>query len=161
MTRHNDPLLGEAALMHANCVSIAGHGLLIRGDAGSGKTSFSLLLIRRALHAGLKATLLADDQTLLMAQKPSNLIAMCPEPIVGLVEVRPYGVVPHGLDPLDKVRIDLIVDLADKGTEIERVQQGDTVECCGIIVSALKLPWYPQDNYAAAVFVALGLPAWY
>ena len=45
--------------VHATCIAIDGHGILLRGPAGSGKSDLAL----RAIDRG--ARLVADDQVVL------------------------------------------------------------------------------------------------
>jgi serine kinase of HPr protein (carbohydrate metabolism regulator) len=91
------------ATVHASVARLGTHGVLIRGAAGSGKSSLLLSLI---FDAG--AMLVADDRVTLAASD-GRLVAVAPEAIVGRMEVRGVGIVrrPHA----SPVPIDLVVDL--------------------------------------------------
>ena len=138
---------------------VAQKGILICGPSGSGKTSLSLALIRRALVAGQKATLIADDQSSLSITGHGRIAASCPTPIAGLVEVRPYGVISHGLYIIKTIELDLMVELT--ADEIPRVQDGDQVTLLDCSIARIKLPLHPAGSAITACFVALGLPCWY
>ena len=72
-------------LVHATTVQIAGHGVLILGDSGSGKSDLALRLI------GEGAFLVSDDQTRLTIRE-NRLIANAPAAIAGRVEARGIGI---------------------------------------------------------------------
>lgn len=69
---------------HATTVSIDGHGVMILGASGAGKSALALQLI------SMGAILVADDQTALRVVN-GQLIADCPTPIKGLIEARGVG----------------------------------------------------------------------
>ncbi len=96
--------------IHATAVLVGRKAVLIRGAAGSGKSSLALALIRRGDRDGRLVRLAADDQVFVTAAGGA-LIARTPETIAGLIEVRGCGIVscPHeGL-----ARIGLVIDLVD------------------------------------------------
>ena len=80
-------------LVHATTLDLAGCGVLLLGDSGTGKSDFALRLI------GDGALLVADDQTVVDVMGV-HLRASAPSPIVGLIEARGVGItrapVKHG-----------------------------------------------------------------
>ena len=76
-----------AVRLHATCVAIGEHAVLLIGASGSGKSDLALRLIDRG------ATLVSDDQTLLTVVD-GTLVAAPPATIAGLIEVRGIGIVP-------------------------------------------------------------------
>ncbi len=68
-------------LIHASCAARDGHGVLLTGAPGSGKSD----LLLRLLDYGF--SLVADDQVRL-----DGLQASAPEALVGLLEVRGLGI---------------------------------------------------------------------
>ncbi|HVY12141.1 MAG TPA: HPr kinase/phosphatase C-terminal domain-containing protein, partial [Alphaproteobacteria bacterium] len=87
---------------HATSVVFCGHGLLLRGAAGMGKSDLALRLI----EAG--GVLVADDRTLLKMENGA-LYAEAPKAIAGLLEIRGLGLrrVPH----LPRARMDICLEL--------------------------------------------------
>ena len=68
------------ARLHANAVSLNGQGLLIIGEAKSGKTSLTKALIKKSA----RNILIADDQTLIQ-QSHQHLHLNAPKSIQGLM----------------------------------------------------------------------------
>ena len=89
-------------LVHANCISIDGQGVLILGPSGSGKSSLSLKLI------GLGGQLVSDDKTILKRKKKS-ILASCPLPIRGQIEARGIGVLQ--MTTIEVVKLSFVIDL--------------------------------------------------
>jgi serine kinase of HPr protein (carbohydrate metabolism regulator) len=90
--------------VHASAAHFAGHGILIRGASGSGKSG----LVLQLLFADPEARLVADDRVLLSADA-GRLIAAVPGALAGLLEVRGQGIIrrPH----VSPAPIGLVVDL--------------------------------------------------
>jgi serine kinase of HPr protein (carbohydrate metabolism regulator) len=93
-----------ATTIHASVARLGTRGVLIRGAAGSGKSSLLLSLI---FGAG-EATLVADDRVVLAATG-GRVVAAVPEAIAGRIEVRGVGIVRRPC--VSSVTIDLVVDL--------------------------------------------------
>ena len=91
------------ATVHASVARLGTRGVLIRGAAGSGKSSLLLSLI---FDAG--AMLVADDRVALAASG-GRLVAAAPEAIAGRMEVRGVGIVRRPY--VSPATIDLVVDL--------------------------------------------------
>jgi serine kinase of HPr protein (carbohydrate metabolism regulator) len=72
--------------VHATSVAINGHGLLIMGASGSGKSDLALRLIDRG------ATLISDDYTIASA-RDGQLLLSAPQTIAGSMEIRHLGIV--------------------------------------------------------------------
>jgi HPr kinase/phosphorylase len=129
----------QEATLHASAVLVGGHGVLIRGKSGSGKSSIALALL---FGGPDDATLVADDRVILSAES-GRLVASVPEPLAGLLEVRGVGIVrlPHRAEGA----IDLVADLVPLAACPRLPDAGEAaVELAGIRV--------------ARVFVALGAP---
>ncbi|MCX2724383.1 HPr kinase/phosphorylase [Roseibium salinum] len=94
--------------VHATCVVVGTHGVLIRGDAGSGKSSLAETLLEAARAKGNFAALVADDRVLLDAER-DRVLARVPETIQGMIEVRGVGLEEIAFEPV--ACVDLIVDL--------------------------------------------------
>jgi HPr kinase/phosphorylase len=76
--------------IHASCVAVDGHGLLLIGPSGAGKSDLALRLIDRG------AILVADDRCDIRYDG-SRLFASPPEALAGLMEIRGLGILtqPH------------------------------------------------------------------
>ncbi|MEQ1548157.1 MAG: HPr kinase/phosphatase C-terminal domain-containing protein [Chakrabartia sp.] len=72
--------------IHATCISVGGHAVLIQGASGSGKSDLALRLIDRG------AILVSDDYTLIK-RRADRLFASAPATIVGKLEVRGLGII--------------------------------------------------------------------
>jgi HPr kinase/phosphorylase len=72
-------------VIHATAVSFRGRGVLITGEAGSGKSTLGLQLLQ------LGCDLVADDRVNL-TQFGDQIIASSPEPMAGLLEARGVGI---------------------------------------------------------------------
>lgn len=83
--------------IHASCVAVSGHGVLLLGASGAGKSDIALML----LDAG--AQLVADDRTILFVRK-KLLHARAPDSIKGLLEIRAVGIV-HRPSRMARVRL--------------------------------------------------------
>ena len=93
---------GLGANIHASCVAIGRHGVLLLGKSGAGKSDLALRLIDQG------AILVADDRSILFVEK-GVLHARAPLSIKGLLEIRGLGIV--ALPARAKVRIALAVQL--------------------------------------------------
>lgn len=92
-----------ALVRQATCVAIAGRGLLIEGEPGSGKSSLALALIDRG------AVLVGDDGVMLEAG--GGWVLARPHPNTrGLIEVRGVGLVPTAV--AESAPVALVVRLA-------------------------------------------------
>jgi len=97
---------------HGTAVALRGpkqmwRGVILRGPSGAGKSQLALRLLDRG-----DAVLIADDQILLSLSEQQELLAFCPAPLAGLLEVRGVGIMrfPHR----EGLRIHLVVDLNHK-----------------------------------------------
>ena len=123
---------------HAPCVEIAGTGVLLRGDPGSGKSDLALRLIDGG------ARLVADDRTEL-ANEDGSLIASAPDEFAGRLEVRGLGFVRR--PALASAPVGLVGDLVP-ADRVARMPVPRRTEILGLTVPALDLA--PFEAAAAA-----------
>ena len=97
------------ANVHATCVAIGAHGVLLLGKSGAGKSDIALQLIDRG------ARLVADDRSILSARK-GTLQARAPATIAGLLEIRSVGIVKFPRRA--RVKIALVVRLGREGARL-------------------------------------------
>lgn len=136
----NEP--APSAQIHASCVELAGLGVLLLGNSGSGKSDLALRLI----DAG--ARLVADDRTDLGVEA-GRLIAAAPRAIAGRIEVRGVGIV--ALTHVSRSPVGLAVDLVPPA-QVERLPERNSRTWLGIAVPLLSL-----DPFAASAVAKIRL----
>ncbi|MDE3239681.1 MAG: HPr kinase/phosphatase C-terminal domain-containing protein [Paracoccaceae bacterium] len=99
---------GGALTLHASCVAVGPHGLLILGRTGSGKSSLALSLMAHG------AILVADDRTEVWEQG-GTIRARAPAAIRGVIEARGIGIL--AADTVDEVALRAVIDLDETETE--------------------------------------------
>jgi HPr kinase/phosphorylase len=106
--------------IHASCVAIGPHGVLLLGPSGAGKSDLALRLIDEG------ARLVADDRTVLFVSRHA-LHAKAPPSIKGLIEIRGLGIVE--LPVRASVKIVLAVRLGKEGARLPglRIYQAPTI----------------------------------
>ena len=120
------------ARIHASCIVIGESGLLVRGPAGSGKTTLCLALLEQARADGRFARLVADDRTELSACN-GRLLARPLPAIAGIIERRGLGLVPAAHEPSVCVR--LVVDC-----QTESLPRLPEAEDLLTVIAGLTLP---------------------
>ncbi|MBN8633269.1 MAG: ATP-binding protein [Rhodobacterales bacterium] len=121
-------------ILHATCVAVEGHGLLILGPSGAGKSSLALRL------TSFGAALVSDDRTRVEAVA-GELVATCPNAdLQGLIEVRGVGLLRAPAVP--SVVIRLVVDLGQP--ETDRLPPRREVTIQGV---RLPLVLHPQNDH--------------
>ncbi len=126
-------------LQHATCIDLAGHGILLMGTPGSGKSSLALQLID-APGYGLggelmRARLVADDQVSIRRDS-DKLVASAPAALLGLLEIRGLGIM--SLAAAAETRLALAVRLATPPAT-ERLPEPVTIEFLGLNLPLLGL----------------------
>jgi HPr kinase/phosphorylase len=110
----------DARSIHATALVIGEAGVLVRGPAGSGKSSLTLALLALAADQRSFARLIGDDRVLVCAEGARVLVRGTPS-VLGLIERRGYGVVQTSTEPCAVIR--LIVDLLPEGERAERLPE--------------------------------------
>ena len=106
---------GDTPTIHATAVLAGARAVLIRGPAGSGKSSLALRLIQAA-DAGLLpfARLVGDDRVRLWAAH-GRLLVRPAAALAGLLEVRGLGIVRMRFESIAVVAA--VIDLGDEATD--------------------------------------------
>ena len=109
-------------MLHGTAISIGGHGVLIMGKSGSGKSDLALRLIDRG------AILISDDVVFLETHDNVPILTVAPN-IAGKIEVRGVGI--SSVDFLASAPLRLIVQFIDAPDrlpeDIARASIGDYV----------------------------------
>ena len=118
-------------------------GVLIRGPSGSGKSDLALRAI--AACPWRRTRLVADDSALVGLDDAGRVLARCPAPIAGLIELRGVGITP--MQRAAEVVLRAVVDLA---REVDRMPEPGTVVLPGTGgVKLAALPIVPSELSAA------------
>jgi serine kinase of HPr protein (carbohydrate metabolism regulator) len=97
--------------IHATAVLVGARAVLIRGPAGSGKSSLALRLIQTAeAGTGRFARLVGDDRVHVTVERGALLVRPA-LPLAGLIEVRGFGLRRLPFEPVAVVG--WVIDLAD------------------------------------------------
>lgn len=130
--------------LHATTIAFQGQGVLILGPSGSGKSTLALQMM------AVGSELVADDRTDVISEG-QDLIASCPQPLLGRIEARGVGIL--AAQHFGPVRLALAVDL---GTEIvDRLPRSHSHEVLGIALPLVSGPYRPH-LYAAVRQLLLG-----
>ncbi|CAN0654645.1 HPr kinase/phosphorylase [Nitratireductor aquimarinus] len=139
---------------HATAIVVAGHGILIEGASGSGKTMLAFEALSFFKAAGLFACFISDDQVFLSARN-GRLIVRTPTPIAGLAEARGLG--PAKLAHMPAAVMDLVVRLVDE-QDAPRFSEGQQMVHEGIALPCVELPQRQARRAVHAIAATLQLP---
>lgn len=140
--------------VHGVLVKVSGLGVLIRGDAGIGKSECALELIKRG-HI-----LVADDVVEIQKMRGGHLVGSCPPMLQHYMEVRGLGILDIELlfgigSSIESAPIEMEVNLIAPTGSIDRLgieQQKDNI--LGVEINALTIPVTPGRNLAVLIEVA-------
>ena len=108
--------LAGGATIHASAVLVGARAALIRGPAGSGKSSLIMALIDAAATGLLPFARLVADDRVLIEEHNGRLLARAPEALAGLLDVRSLGLRRLPYEPVAALGwvVDLGVEKADR-----------------------------------------------
>jgi serine kinase of HPr protein (carbohydrate metabolism regulator) len=121
--------------IHATTIILGEAGILIRGEAGSGKSSLARQLLGEAASRHVFCRLVADDRTR-VEPRNNRLIARSVEATGGLIEIRGIGILRQEAEPAVVVR--LIVDLSAEEPERLPDPARGNVALCGVLLPRLR-----------------------
>ncbi len=124
--------------IHATMVEIGGKGVLFKGSSGCGKSDLALRLL-----ADDKVHLVADDVVNLYVAA-EKIYGEAPQNLQGLLEIRGIGVVRRPF--VAQSTVDLVVNLVDKPTQIERMPKTAHENILGLEIERIDL--YAKENSA-------------
>lgn len=104
-----DMHLESGSYLHGSAVAVGERALLIIGAPGAGKTTLAMEMI------ALGAELIADDRVEVQLDDARQLSLSAPPGILGLIEMRGFGLIRLAVRPLGALK--LIADLDHSETE--------------------------------------------
>lgn len=136
--------------IHASAVLVGAHALLIRGEAGSGKSSLVFALVETQAARFTFARLVADDRALVEAAHGRLLVRPVPE-LAGLLEIRGLGIRRVPYEPVAVVSHVVDLAVANAARLPDEAERKATI--CGIILPRLVVA--PTADSVAIVRAAL------
>lgn len=127
---------------HATCVAWGDTAVLITGRSGAGKSALGLTLM------GFGCVLVADDQVRLDL-RGDQIIASCPQAIMGLIEARGVGLLRAQMAPPTGVA--LVIDL--DSDEASRLPKRHMITALGRELPLIKR--IPDAHFAPAILQLL------
>lgn len=153
-SRFLDEKLSPVTHLHGVLVGVSGTGVLIRGDAGIGKSECALELIKRG-HI-----LISDDVVEVQKRWGRFLVGSCPAMLRHYMEVRGLGIIDVELlfgvgSTLDETTIDMEVVLTSPQGTLDRLGvEQKTSTILGVEIPSLGIPVTPGRNLAVLIEVA-------
>jgi len=159
LSHHLTQVLAESTTRHGVFLDVMGHGVLITGDSGIGKSELALELITRGYR------LVADDMVDLYKVAPDRLEGRCPALLRDFLEVRGLGILniralfgETAVAPQEHLH--LIVDLKKMSKlnpgEIDRLEISSTSQdILGVEIPQVRIPVAAGRNLAVLVEVAV------
>lgn len=123
--------------LHGNCLWVNETGVLILGDAASGKTELALTMINSG-----RGTLVADDQVII-EREHKILMARPPEGLQGLMQIHGIGIV--NFDNIVPVPLHLIIELVPH-TDVPLIPEKSEKEIQGLSLPLLKLAGHEASS---------------
>jgi serine kinase of HPr protein (carbohydrate metabolism regulator) len=134
---------GPTQNVHATAISIGGHGVIICGPSGHGKSDLALRLIDRG------AILISDDRAIIEEHDGQPVLQPAPN-IAGMIEVRGIGILE--MEYARNIPLKLLVNLADIAERfVESIKVADVA---GYAVHKITLSAFEAS---AAIKVELAL----
>jgi hypothetical protein len=137
--------------VHASAVLVGPRAVLIRGAAGSGKSSLAFALLRAGEPGALPFTRLVGDDRVHLEATHGRLLVRPAEALGGLIEIRGLGIRRVPFEPV--ALLGLIMDLGT--TDAERLPAADAAlaELAGVTLPRLGVA--PGADPISLVFAAL------
>jgi HPr kinase/phosphorylase len=114
--------------MHGTAISINGHGVLILGESGTGKTDLALRLIDRG------ALLICDDRVIVDSSSSIPMLRQAPN-IKGIIEVRGIGLITLDTKEYAPLRLCVLLNVVPDRLPDEHAAH----ECAGFSIPKIAL----------------------
>lgn len=129
--------LQNLPLLHGNCLWVNETGVLILGDAASGKTELTLMMINSG-----RGTLVADDQVII-EREHKILMARPHESLQGLMQIHGIGI--QNFDNIAPVPLHLIIQLVPY-SDVPLIPEKSEKEIQGLSLPLLKLAGHEASS---------------
>ena len=137
--------------IHASAVLVGARAVLIRGAAGSGKSSLAFALIRAGETGTLPFTRLVGDDRVHVEATHGRLLVRPAETLTGLIEIRGLGIRQVQFEPV--AMVGLAVDLGAPDSERLPASQSAVTAIAGITLPRLAVA--PGTDAFPLLFAAL------
>jgi len=137
--------------IHASAVLVGARAVLIRGAAGSGKSSLAFALIRAGETGTLSFTRLVGDDRVHVEATHGRLLVRPAETLKGLIEIRGLGIRQVPFEPVAVVG--LVVDLG--AADDERLPAPESAATAVAGISLPRLAVAPGTDVFPLLFAAL------
>lgn len=155
LRRFLDEHLAPITHLHGVLLNVSGMGVLIKGEAGIGKSECALELIKRG-HI-----LIADDVVEVQKRWGRFLTGTCPEMLKHYMEVRGLGILDIDLlfgvgATQDEINIGMEIVLTPPADTIDRLGvEQKTTKILGVEIPSMSIPVTPGRNLAILIEVAV------
>ena len=137
--------------IHATAVLVGARAVLIRGPAGSGKSSLAFALIRAAESGALPFARLVGDDRVHVEAAHGRLLVRPAQTILGLIEIRGLGI--RRLPYEAVAAVGLVVDLGADDAERLPARESTVTEIAGVALPRLAVA--PSGTPLPLVIAAL------
>ena len=137
--------------VHASAVLVGARAVLIRGAAGSGKSSLAFALIRAGETGTLPFTRLVGDDRVHVEATHGRLLVRPAETLTGLIEIRGLGIRRLSYEPV--AAVGLVLDLGAADAERLPGRESTVTEIAGIVLPRLAVA--PNADTLSLVIAAL------
>ncbi|MGB2578502.1 HPr kinase/phosphorylase [Elusimicrobium simillimum] len=155
LSAYLDQLVSPTTHVHGVLVNVSGLGVLIRGEAGIGKSECAIELVKRG-HI-----LVSDDIVEVQRRRGNILMGSCPTMIKHYMEVRGLGIIDVELlfgvgYTMQSNQVEMEVNLlSPSNAPLDRLGvEQKKIEILGVEIPSLSIPVTPGRNLAILIEVA-------
>ncbi len=127
--------MNHSPTIHASAVLVGARAILIRGAAGSGKSSLAFALIQAGQSGALPFARLVGDDRVHVEAAHGRVLVRPAETLAGLIEIRGLGIRRLAFEPV--AALSLVVDLDALHTERLPTLDSAATEVAGIALPRL------------------------
>ena len=129
--------MSRSPTIHATAVLVGARAVLIRGPAGSGKSSLAFALIRAGDDGAVPFARLVGDDRVHVEAAHGRLLARPAQTILGLIEIRGLGIRRVPYEAI--AAVGLVVDLGADDAERLPAPESTVAEIAGVALPRLAV----------------------